>query len=455
MLVDLALRAPDLRSFYTDEGVLPRRVVLETARLGSWSVGFLHGGVALAAACFALHALAASAMLVGARTRAATIVTWALSVSLHARNPLVEQGADDLLRALLFWSMFLPLGARASVDARRSGAAAEGAGRRVLSAATVGLLAQVALMYWCTCLHKSGVEWRDGTAAWVALRHDHFGRPWAQAALLPHPDLLRVLTRAVLAVEAVAPALLLSPVLARPSRLAGLAALVALQLGFGATMNLAHFPWVSTIALLPFVPSPAWDALERRLGMAPRPSMEPRRLAVVPLVPELLASAALAYVVAWSAAGLFEDVEAPLGRASAAGVALGLDPQWTMFAPSPARDSGWFVIPGDLAGGGEVDLFPAIPRFDADHPVTWSKPADVFAAFPGTRWLDYLMMLPEKNDEALWEALGGWMCKRWNASHAGPRRLERFAVMFMLEEVRAPGLPRRREPHVHSLQTCP
>jgi hypothetical protein len=30
---------------------------------------------------------------------------------------MVLQGGDDLLRALLFWSLFLPLGARASVDA--------------------------------------------------------------------------------------------------------------------------------------------------------------------------------------------------------------------------------------------------------------------------------------------------------------------------------------------------
>src|SRR5580700_2646302 len=76
VLADLALRAGDLRAFYTDEGVLPRSAALAEAQGGALSLGFLHGGVALAGACFAVHAVAASAMLAGARTRLATIATW-------------------------------------------------------------------------------------------------------------------------------------------------------------------------------------------------------------------------------------------------------------------------------------------------------------------------------------------------------------------------------------------
>jgi uncharacterized membrane protein YphA (DoxX/SURF4 family) len=450
VLVDLALRAGDLRAFYTDLGVLPHRVAIDAGPAGALSLGFLHGGVALAVACFAIHALAASAMLAGARTRLATIATWALTVSLHARNPLVEQGADDLLRVLLFWSMFLPMGARFSVDARRAGGV-KGAPVRLFSAATVALLVQVAAVYACTYLHKSGVEWRDGTAAWVALSHDHFGRPWAQRALLPHPEILRALTRAVLAVEAAGPVLLLSPVLTRPARVAALAALLGLQIGLGATLNLAHFPWVSTVALVPFVPSPVWDAIERHA----RGRVDSGGWAAAPrLAPQVVAGVALAYVLAWSAASVRDLVDAPLGRPSAAGVALGVDPQWTMFAPGPARDSGWFVIPGELAGGGEVDLFPAIGRFDVERPVTWEKPAYVFGAFPGTRWLDYLMMLPDKDDSALWANLADWICREWNARHGGPRRLERLTITYMLEQVRAPGAPRPREPHVYWLHAC-
>jgi hypothetical protein len=72
---------------------------------------------------FAIAALVAIALLVGYRTRLATVLL-ALLASLQARNPTLIQGGDNLLLLLLFWGMFLPLGARFAIDAaldRRAG----------------------------------------------------------------------------------------------------------------------------------------------------------------------------------------------------------------------------------------------------------------------------------------------------------------------------------------------
>ena len=69
------------------------------------------------AVLFALGSLAGMAMVFGYRTRLATVVGWVLFVSAVNRNPMVEVGADVLLRQLLFWAMFLPLGAKWSLDA--------------------------------------------------------------------------------------------------------------------------------------------------------------------------------------------------------------------------------------------------------------------------------------------------------------------------------------------------
>lgn len=456
-LVDLALRSGTLSVFYTDAGVLPRNLARALAPPGTLSVYLLAGGgVAAVSALFAIHALAAAAMLLGLHTRLATILTWLLTVSLHSRNTLILQGGDDLLRALLFWSVLLPLGARWSLDARRSREPVPG---RVLSLATAGLLVQVAAMYAVTSLHKSGADWRDGSAVWVALAHDHFGKPWAQAWLLPHPELLRVLCWAVLAVERLAPFLLLAPVLTRPARLLALSALVLLQVGFGAMLYVEHFPWVSTVALLPFVPTTSWDALERRVrGRLPEVQAGASALAGArwaKRASEALAGAALLYVLAWGAAGVVDRPDAPLGGASAAGVALGLDATWTMFSPEPARDSGWFVMPGKLADGDTVDLFPALASFEVERPVTYEKPPHVFEAFPSSRWLDYLMILTEKSRADLWSGLSAWMCRGWNAVHAADRRLERLQIAFMLEEVRAPGAARPLEQRIYFNDVCP
>jgi hypothetical protein len=460
-LVDLALRSEDFCSFCTDAGVFPRAIAKAMAPEGTASLYFLSGAASPACVLLAIHALAALALLLGLQTRLATVLTWLLTVSLQNRNPLVLQGADDLLRLLLFWSMFLPLGARWSLDARRI---KDPTPPRVVSVATAALLVQVAVLYAATSLEKTGREWRDGSAVWVVLSHDHFGRPWAQAAFLSHPDLLRALCWTVLTVERLAPILLLAPILTRSARLVALGALVVLQAAFGATLYLGHFPWVSTVALLPFVPASAWDVLERRLSAVatPRPSI-PARVSVSMrrrwrpsrVAGTLLAGAALAYMLAWTAAGLAHGFKSPLGRASWVGALLGLDATWAMFAPEPARDSGWFVIPGRLADGTTIDLFPALARFDVERPVTYDKPPRVFDAFPGPRWLDYLMDLTEENRGDLWAALSDWTCHGWNEAHRPARRLEQLEITFVLEEVTSPGAARPRSRRVYFRGECP
>jgi hypothetical protein len=89
-----------------------------------------------------------------------------------------------------------------------------------------------------------------------------------------------------------------------------------------------------------------------------------------------------------------------------------------------------------------------------ERPVTYDKPPVVFEAFPGPRWLDYMMVLTEKDREDLWAGLSTWMCHGWNAAHASGQRLEGLQIAFVLEEVRAPGAPRPRARHVYFDDDC-
>src|SRR5262245_59020814 len=83
----------------------------------SLSVHMAVGSAFGTALLFLVHAIAAIALLLGFRTRVMTAIVWYLLASLHTRNPLVLSGADDLVRVFLFLSIFLPLGARYSLDA--------------------------------------------------------------------------------------------------------------------------------------------------------------------------------------------------------------------------------------------------------------------------------------------------------------------------------------------------
>ncbi|MEO0665168.1 MAG: sodium-dependent bicarbonate transport family permease, partial [Pseudomonadota bacterium] len=56
-------------------------------------------------------------LLLGLFTRPVTFLLWTMLTALHLRQGWVIQGGDDLLRNFLFFSLFLPLGRRWSLDA--------------------------------------------------------------------------------------------------------------------------------------------------------------------------------------------------------------------------------------------------------------------------------------------------------------------------------------------------
>src|SRR5688500_13530865 len=105
LIYDLFARLGDLAAFYTDFGLLPRDVFLEKfSNSFHFSVHLAGGKVGWLALIFAIHILAAFAMLVGYRTRIATIVSWFLLISLHVRNPMILNGGDVLFRMAFFWA---------------------------------------------------------------------------------------------------------------------------------------------------------------------------------------------------------------------------------------------------------------------------------------------------------------------------------------------------------------
>src|SRR5215207_4178672 len=184
VFADLVNRATDLRQHYTDAGVLPRTVLTEQV-LSPWSfsLNLMNGQSFFQALLFGAAGLAAVGMLVGYRTRLMTVVVWVLLLSIQWRNPLVGGSDGPLLRLLLFWAIFLPLGAYWSVD-RALKDASQRFSTSFLSLATVGLFMQIAFVYWFTAALKSGPEWRvDGTALYYALSLDQIASPFGHFLL--------------------------------------------------------------------------------------------------------------------------------------------------------------------------------------------------------------------------------------------------------------------------------
>lgn len=261
LFIDLARRLTDLRVFYTDFGVMPRDWLVQVNGLWRLSLHTANGETWFVAILFAIEMIAALMIAFGWRTRLATIVAFVLHASLLNRNPLVLLGGDILILMLTFWGMFLPLAARASVDAALSNTPPP-ADNPHTSWASAGLLLQAMSVYFFSAILKNGADWHNGTAVDYALQIDAYATPigvWLRG----FPEITTALTWFVYILELVGPLLVFSPVLNRPLRFIVMVLLMAMHTGFLFCLALGPFPWISLTSLTTLAGGWLWDAAAR------------------------------------------------------------------------------------------------------------------------------------------------------------------------------------------------
>ncbi len=264
ILADLCIRGEDFIAFFTDAGVTTRAQLLNYYGEGTWSVYFLNGTSLFAGILFVIAVLAALALLVGYKARLAALVSWVLLVSVQVRNPILLSGADDLMRVLLFWGLFLPLSARFSIDA----ALEKGnpyPRTNHFSVATIAILMQALYVYWAGALLKTGAEWtRDHTAVYYALNAEHFSTWVGKWVGDTFEFALPLLTQFVLSIEMFGPLFMVAPFLLLWFRLPVMLLLIGMHIGFVVMLNVGHFPYVSITSLLLFIPTAVWAFADRR-----------------------------------------------------------------------------------------------------------------------------------------------------------------------------------------------
>lgn len=442
LLVHLTLLLPDVPAFFTDAGFLPRdaRVRLTAEEESTFppywvSPHMLSGGATLQYALFAVAAGLAVAVAAGYRTRAAVFGSWVLVVGLQARNPMAFHGGDMLLRCLLFWCLFLPLGARWSLDARRR----PGPAGPVYSLASAGLVVQLACVYLATAIAKDDPAWReDFTALHYALHSDLFTTRIGHA-LTAYPGLLRGLTAGALWLELLGPLVLLCPWGGWRARVAVVAGFWGLHLGIASTMNLGLFPYTCLLYWAAVLPGGFWDALARwRRGAAPAADAPAAAADRLSWAGRVLLAVALAYVVLVTVvrtrAGPAAPVPGPLG---ALGRAAHLDQSWYMFAPRPHDFGGWFDVVGTLPDGSRVSLL------EGTRPPRAARPDLPTALWPSMAWRRVLLTLCECGDcPNVRRGVTDWFRRAWDDAHPAAARLTVVEVVAAMEPTPPPGGPR-------------
>jgi len=546
LLFDLLRRLCGISAFYSDWGVLPRDWLALVN--GPWrlSLYMANGEGWFAALLISLQILLALALLLGYRTRLALIASFVLLGSLHSRNPMVLIGGDNLLVCLLFWGMFLPLGARWSVDAALS-TTPPPVDNRHLSWAGAGLLLQVLSVYFFSAAMKTGADWwPDGSAVYYALSLDRYATPLG-VWLKGYPALTQALSYYVYFLEWIGPLLVLLPLFNVALRFTVMVNLMLMHLGFLVFLSIGHFPFVSLASLTVLCGGWLWDALQRRderrnagelriyydrdcgfcLKMCllfqqflilPRARIAPaqdtpraktlleantswvvidtddqaylkwpafvvllrrspllgwlwplaqREIWVTPanrlydfvgrhrggfgrltglLLPrrdEHFATGVFAQrtaaifvfaALAWNLCTVKVLPNGVLRLLNPPFRLLHIDQDWNMFAPFPSRDDGWFVVPGRLADGSEVDVLRPGEALSLEKPqyisVTHATPV---------RWRAYRARIWDHRfaEQRLYWAR--YLCRDWNAEADDAHKLLSLKIVYMLERTTPPG----------------
>ncbi len=262
IIVDLFLRARYLTEHYTDMGIFPRKAFIELwENSTTWTLHTASGQLWFQILIFLVHGFFALWLLVGYRTKVAAIVLWILTVSLHNRNMIINSAADDLLRVVLFWSIFLPLDRYWSWDKNKYPLPTL---KQVITLWTIGFIAQQVFLYWVTAYMKLWPEWYvTHSAVYEILSLQTFRLPFG-LILYTHPTVMRFLSGASMFAEFIGPLLLILPIFHTWARIGGMLTIIGLHFWIMTHISVGIFPWVSIVAMLAFLPSGFWDRLIQR-----------------------------------------------------------------------------------------------------------------------------------------------------------------------------------------------
>jgi predicted DCC family thiol-disulfide oxidoreductase YuxK len=289
LTADLLRRWAVATDFYTNDGVLPNHFSLFRP-LGRDVFSIYHAFSTLpeVSFAFALTLIVFLAFTLGYRTRLFHLLSLLCITSLNARNLLVENGGTVVMNLLCFWTVFMPLGRRLSIDAllrslreeSESGTAdlnrhaqRDDSAHRFYSLVVFALMLQWSAIYFFNVVHKSGSGWRDGSAIHWFLYQDRIVT-WFGIFAREHAPywLLQGFTYSTLVVEGALTGILLIPF--GQVWLRRLALLLALGLhgGIAATSRLGPFSYAMTVFFIWRLSAEDWAWLRQRF-VAPAPTL--------------------------------------------------------------------------------------------------------------------------------------------------------------------------------------
>ncbi|ADD05804.1 uncharacterized protein Nmag_2239 [Natrialba magadii ATCC 43099] len=451
IIADVLLRARNFTFFYTESGVVPQSLATEMAADNAISVYYFTTDSTVIAALFILTILIAIQLIIGYKTRVATVLSFLLVVSLDHHNPLVLSFADTLFRMLLLWAMFLPLGERWSVDALHADSSPR---LGITSLASAAILAQVVYMYVLNGYHKRESElWTSGEATPLIMGLDNTTFLLGDF-MRNFPTLLQYggLTWYYMLLFA-----WLLILLRGNARTFFVLMFIAGHASFAITVRIGAFAYVAIAGLLLFLQAPVWDRLEalvrsvthgrsrlihartelERLGSRfPKAQVDSETLGrarttvytlvLVVAIISLLVVPTLSHL---PVAQSIDEEDGPKERIDDRADAIRVSqPDWTVFAPHPRTVDRYYVFPAETENGEMVDA-------NNERQLTHERPYDELQKqFDTYRERFYMSSVRRGGpDDIVAETLAEHLCETWEEDHG--EELTHISMHYVVEDV--------------------
>ncbi|SDK98736.1 HTTM domain-containing protein [Natronorubrum texcoconense] len=436
IIADVLLRARNFTHFYTEEGVVPRSLAMELSADNAFSFYHLTTDPTLIALLMGIQILIAVQLIVGYKTRIATILSFLFVVSLDHHNPLVLSYADTLFRLLLFWAIFLPLGERWSVDAVHAGRDPRPS---VAGVASALILCQMVYMYFLNWYHKSENElWTSGEATPLIMGLDDMTFLFVGYAR-QFPVLLELGSYMWYYMLMFSWLLL---VLVGRKRMFLVALFAGGHASFILTVRIGAFPYVAMAGLLLFLQAQFWDDLKAVAALVdfdtdrltgPRTRLESVAAAVpyprvtAPSLDQIrtgaysvtlgvvLGSLVLLSILSYiPAVALIDGNSTPEERVDDVASSFGVDqPNWSVFAPNPRTTDRYYVFPAETADGDRIDVYN-------DRPLTYERPSEeLHTQYDTYRYRFYMNSVRSGgfNDNDVPPILADHLCETWEEEY--------------------------------------
>ena len=276
LFFDVLRRWPDIEAHYANTGWLTNHFMLfrpMSDHLFSLYLACSTPGEVKTLMLF--HLGVCVALGLGWHTRLMHVLAAMLLVSINSRNIMLENGGWVVLTLLTVWSMFLPLGRRFSIDALRASFKARVETtpealndranpprdtRPVVSLAVAALILQWVVIYYFNVVHKTGHEWRDGTAVYYFFQQDRMVTllgAWLRN-VMPVVG-FKAMTFSALAMESSIALLLAAPFRTGLLRMIAWGLCCALHLSIDSVVQLGPFSWAMVTMFWALIPREAWD----------------------------------------------------------------------------------------------------------------------------------------------------------------------------------------------------